>query len=115
MKTAKILGPLVCLVLLVGCSLYRNDRQFVWDSEYQKVRDLYDRCGSMKVIQQVLRDRKWTRAQINEVVYRLEKDYWLDADGMPHGIDRPRPVAVESSALAGMGLGTSSRGRDDNY
>ena len=93
---------------LAGCSLYRNDRQFVWDSEYQKVRDLYDQCGSVVVVEQVLRDHWWTRAQINEVRYRLAQDYSLDEKGVPRGIDRER-IIVSARAPIRMRAGSGGR------
>jgi hypothetical protein len=108
MKTERLLIAAILLATLAGCSLYRNDRAYIWDSEYQKMRDLYDQCGSVAVIEEVLRDHRWTRAQINEVRYRLAQDYSLDEKGMPRGIDRERPV-VKTQPRAKLGAG-SSRG-----
>ena len=110
MRIVKIVCVACGLALLAGCSLYRIDRQFVWDSEYEGVRDLYDECGSVAVIEKVLRDMQWTRGQINEVRYRLAKDYSFDADGFPRGIDRPRSVAVEQGPV-GLGIGPDARKR----
>lgn len=98
------------LVVLAGCSLYRNDRRYIWDSEYQKVRDLYDQCASVAVVEQVLREHKWTRGQINEVRYRLSQDYYLDEKGLPRGIDRERPVAPRQPPMA-LGVGSGMRQR----
>jgi hypothetical protein len=80
------------LVALAGCSLYRNDRAYIWDSEYQKIRDVYDQCGSVAVVEEIMREHEWTQAQINEVRYRLAQDYSLDEKGIPRGIDRERPI-----------------------
>lgn len=109
----KRLGSIACissLVFLAGCSLYRNDRQYIWDSEYDKVRSLYDQCGSIMVVEQILRERQWTQGQINEVRYRLNQDYWLDKDRVPRGIDRPQPV-VSTRQPVGLGVGPGARGR----
>jgi hypothetical protein len=100
MKTWGMIGTVAFLLCLAGCSLYRNDRQYIWDSEYQVIRDLYDNCGSVAVVEQVLRDKRWTRAQINEVRYRLAQDYSLDEKGVPRGIDRPRAIVPAKQALA---------------
>jgi hypothetical protein len=109
----KILKPCglaaLCLVLTVGCSLYRNDRQYVYDSEYYKVRQLYDRTGSIDIVERVLRDREWTRGQINEVRYRLNQDYYLE-NGEPRGIDRPQPVISNNQALQ-LGIGRTPTGQ----
>lgn len=110
MKALKTLALVSCLFWLAGCSWYQNDRQFVWDTEYQKVRDLYDQTGSIETVKRVLADYKWTPGQINEVEYRLRQDYWLDAEGVPRGIDRPRPVMADESAMSRMGLGAGSLG-----
>jgi len=98
----------VFLAGLSGCGLYRNDRQFVWDSEYQKIRDLYDQCGSVAVVEQVMHDHRWTRGQVNEVCYRLAQDYSLDEKGMPRGIDRERLIVRTRPPIrlrAGSGAG----------
>lgn len=111
MKTIGLTACAAVLLCLAGCSLYQNDRQWLWDSEYLWVRDVYDRCGSVDVVEKVLRDRSWTRAQINEARYRLSKDYSLDEKGIPRGIDRPRPVEPAKSQMGkGMGLGRSQTG-----
>ncbi|KPL11672.1 hypothetical protein AMJ85_03400 [candidate division BRC1 bacterium SM23_51] len=108
MRKWLLIATAAFVLCLAGCSLYRNDRQYVWDSEYQKVRDLYDRCGSIGVVERVLRDHRWTRGQINEVRYRLAQDYSLDEDGVPRGIDRPRPVVPKGVPLA-LGVGPGAR------
>jgi len=109
MKTGRLLVAAMFLAALAGCSLYQNDRAYVWDSEYQKICDLYDGCGSVAVIEEVLHDHGWTRAQINEVRYRLAQDYSLDEKGLPRGIDRERAViktrpAVRAAAGSSTGM-----------
>ena len=99
MKTSGMISAVAFLICLAGCSLYRNDRQYIWDSEYQEIRDLYDACGSVTVVEKVLRDKRWTRAQINEVRYRLAQDYSLDEKGVPRGIDRPRAIVPKKQAM----------------
>jgi len=99
MRRAYMIIGALSLACLSACALYRNDRQYIWDSEYQKVRDLYDQCGSVTVVEQVLREHRWTRAQINEVRYRLAQDYSLDERGIPRGIDRERVVARPGAPL----------------
>jgi len=108
MKKIGLVAAIGLLTLLAGCSLYRNDREYVWDSEYQKVRDLYDKCGSIEVVKQILRENQWTRGQINEVLYRLSKDYSLDENGIPRGIDRPRLVETTKPPVA-LGVGPGAR------
>jgi hypothetical protein len=115
MNAIKYAGVFTLLILLAGCSLYRNDRQFVWDIEYHDVRQLYDRCGSVDIVEDVLRDYKWSQGKINEVMYRLNQDYWLDEDGIPRGIDRPEPVVSSSRLASEIPVGTSRWDSDREY
>ena len=115
MNAIKSFGILAICIFLAGCSLYRNDRQFVWDIEYYDVRQLYERCGSVEIVEDVLRDYQWSRGKINEVMYRLNQDYWLDENGIPQGIDRPAPVVSSSRLASEMSLGTSRWDGDRDY
>ncbi|MBM3333893.1 hypothetical protein FJY63_04455 [Candidatus Sumerlaeota bacterium] len=92
MRPLGLLAVVALVVLAGGCALYSNDRAWVWDSDYEMVRDLYDRCGSINVVERVLRERQWTSAQVREVRYRLMQDYSLDEKGVPRAIERPRRV-----------------------
>jgi len=105
-----MMGGVVALWVagLAGCSLYRNDRQYIYDSEYEAIRKLYDKCGSVVIVEQILRDREWTRAQINEVRYRLAQDFSLDEKGNPRAIERSQPVA-KSRGPSQLAIGSTPR------
>jgi len=101
------------LMLLGACHLYRNDRQFLWETDYRMVRAVYDKTGSVDLVREVLQQKRWTRGQINEAMYRLNQDYSLSAEGVPRGIDRPEPVVPEAQNMPGglgIGPGTGRRG-----
>ena len=105
MKPWRSLAIILSLSTLAGCSLYRNDRAYIWDSQYQMIRDLYERSGSVAVVEEVLRNRQWTGAQINDVRYRLAQDFSLDENGNPRVIDRERPIMGTQTAIR-LGLGS---------
>jgi major membrane immunogen (membrane-anchored lipoprotein) len=76
MKTWIVL--MLALVLLAGgCSLYKNDKCWIDDYSYKKVKELYDKTGSLEMVRQTLKDEFWRRCEINEAIYRLKKEYHL--------------------------------------
>ena len=58
-----------------SCALYRSDRCIVDDWQYEIAHDMFVETGSLAVVQSRLRDYQWKRCEINECVYRLEKEF----------------------------------------
>jgi hypothetical protein len=67
------------LLVFVGsawsCALYRNDRCYVSDAEYGIAYDLFLDTGSLDLVERQLTDADWRRCKVNEVVYRLKKQF----------------------------------------
>jgi len=70
----------ICLLtlLLSGCSIYRNDRMWISDDQYQVAQAIYDKSGSLELTREELKKIYWRHAEINEAVYRLKKLYHLE-------------------------------------
>ena len=61
--------------LLGGCaSRYGPNRSYLTPSKYQYVQQLYAKTNSLQIVQLTLEKEHWRRSQINEALYRLEKE-----------------------------------------
>ncbi len=58
-----------------GCAIYREDRCHVEDWRYGIAKDLFVESGSIDIVERRLRTNKWQRCEINEILYRLEKEF----------------------------------------
>lgn len=58
-----------------GCALYREDRCWVPEDQYLDARQLYITTGSLDLVIQQLEEMQWRRCKINEIRYRLEKEF----------------------------------------
>ena len=74
---------------LSGCALYREDRCWVPDEQYDDVRQLYITTGSLDLVVKHLEEMEWKRCKVNEVRYRLEKEF----DVLPE--EKPRMSTVD--------------------
>lgn len=64
---------------LASCSLYRNDRVFIPQEKYAEAVKVYERTSSLDLTEQILRDsHNWRRAEINEAVYRIRKQFRME-------------------------------------
>ena len=61
----------------VSCALYRNDRCYVDDLQYKVAYNLFVESGSLRLVMEDLEKFQWSRCKINEVAYRLEKEFGL--------------------------------------
>ncbi|MFH0794324.1 MAG: hypothetical protein V2A74_09870 [bacterium] len=61
-----------------GCSWYISGRCWVDENRYTEAKRLYNRTGSIALTHSMLEDEGWRRCEINEVVYRLKKEYNLE-------------------------------------
>ena len=73
----------LCAMLFAGCALYRNDRAWVPKEQYQYAREMFIQTGSLDLVEQRLTDLKWRRAKINEIVYRLGKEFEVLPEELP--------------------------------
>ena len=71
---------LLALALLVaGCVRFTDDKVWISDEKYKQARAGYDLCGSLDLTRTALEDDPtWTHAEINEAVYRLQKQLRLE-------------------------------------
>ncbi len=77
----KCLAAVVCILALAvsACGLFRNDRMYISDPKYEEARKIYDKTGSLALTEQMLLDsHTWQRGEINEALYRLQKQYRLE-------------------------------------
>ena len=73
----------LCAMLFAGCALYRNDRAWVPKEQYQYAREMFIQTGSLDLVQRRLTDMKWRRAKVNEIVYRLGKEFEVLPEELP--------------------------------
>ena len=72
------LGLFVSLLLLAplfSCALYREDRCYVDDDQYGLAHDLFVQTGSLDIVEKQLNEFDWRRCKVNEVIYRLRKEF----------------------------------------
>jgi hypothetical protein len=81
------------LTLGSSCALYRDDRCWVPPEQYSLARDLFIQTGSLDLVTRNLEDLEWERCKVNEVVYRLQKEFEV----LPEG--EPAPAAPATAAL----------------
>jgi hypothetical protein len=61
--------------LLGGCtSAFGPPRSYLTPTKYQYVQQLYAKTNSLQIVQLTLEKERWRRSQINEALYRLEKE-----------------------------------------
>ncbi|NQU43409.1 hypothetical protein HQ520_08985 [bacterium] len=51
---------------------------YISDSKYEMARTAYDQTNSLLLTENRLRELNWQRAEINEALYRLKKEYGLE-------------------------------------
>ena len=66
---------LLLLAPLFSCALYREDRCYVDDDQYGLAHDLFVQTGSLDIVEKQLNEFDWRRCKVNEVVYRLRKEF----------------------------------------
>jgi len=74
----------ICIVLVfVSCGWRAEDRCWIDKAKYEQARELYLSTASLEIVKESLEDAHWTTPQINEAVYRLKKEFHLEATDMP--------------------------------
>lgn len=56
-----------------ACAIYRNDKCYIDETEYQIAYSLFLEAGSLDLVKRQLTEFEWRRCKINEAVYRLTK------------------------------------------
>lgn len=77
-----LVGWLVC-TLTLGCALYRNDHCYVPNEQYVKAREMFVQTGSLDLVERQLKDLEWRPCKINEVLYRLSKEFEVLPEELP--------------------------------
>ncbi|HPB30215.1 MAG TPA: hypothetical protein PLB62_02060 [Candidatus Sumerlaeota bacterium] len=78
MRRLVFAGMLMILLAAGGC-VSRTDRCWVDDYRYKKVRDVYEKTQNLDLVRRHLEnERQWRRCEINEIIYRLQKEYHLE-------------------------------------
>ncbi len=94
-------GAVAALIVLgviawapAACSLYRDERCYVDDSEYEIVYRIFIESGSLDVLERRLMNLEWRRCKINESIYRLEKEFQI----VSRGAESATPVGASGGA-----------------
>jgi len=67
-------------ILLSGCAV-KDDRCWVDDYRYNKAKEIYEKTQTLDLVRYYLEDQHdWRLCEINEVLYRLKKEYHLDRE-----------------------------------
>jgi len=74
----------LCLAALAtltptSCALYREDRCFAEDYEYESAREIFAETGSMDLVRRRMEEIGWRRCLQNEITYRLTKEFEVPA------------------------------------
>ena len=69
-------GAIVLLaVVLAGCGAsFGARRTYLSPTKYQYVQQLYAKTHSLQIVRRTLEEERWLRPEINEALYRLEKE-----------------------------------------
>jgi len=80
MKRLIFLFLLWCSLLFPGCGL-KDDRCWVDDYRYKKAKAIYEKTQTLDLVRYYLENQHdWRSCEINEVLYRLKKEYHLDRE-----------------------------------
>ncbi len=80
MKRFIFISLALCCVFLSGCAV-TDDRCWVDDYRYIKAKEIYEQTQTLDLVRYYLENQHdWRRCEINEVLYRLKKEYHLDRE-----------------------------------
>ena len=80
MKRTVLLLLLLSSFFWQGCSV-RDDRCWVDDYRYKKAKEIYEKTQTLDLVRYYLKNQhEWRRCEINEVLYRLRKEYHLERE-----------------------------------
>lgn len=78
-----VLLAVVIVGLAPGCARLASERCYVEDDEYSIAYNMFVESGSLDLVEQQLSDFQWRRCVINEVIYRLTKEFEVISDQNP--------------------------------
>jgi len=80
MKRLFSLALVLGFLVLSGCAV-KDDRCWVDDYRYNKAKEIYEKTQTLDLVRYYLENQHdWRRCEINEVLYRLKKEYHLDRE-----------------------------------
>jgi len=81
-RSAAILLLSSTLSVFTGCA--RQDKCFIDDTRYTRMRTLFEKTGSYQRCIDAMNDEQWPRCERNEFAYRLRKDLFLNEEDFVH-------------------------------
>jgi len=70
---------LFLLVVGAGCSVLKEDRCWVDDYQYLQAKKIYETTRNLDLVRRNLEGQHtWRNCEINEVIYRIKKEYHLE-------------------------------------
>jgi len=78
MKVLLFVLFVIILLLISGCGL-REDRCWVDDYQYLQAKKVYETTRNLDLVKRNLENmHTWRKCEINEVIYRIKKEYHLE-------------------------------------
>lgn len=93
-RTLALVGLLAAAIAPAACGLYRNDRCWVAPEHYALARQSFLETGSLDITRQRMELAEWRRCEINEVLYRLNKEFEVLPEQWPADVPRGESPAV---------------------
>jgi len=75
-----ILILLLSVAFSYSCSIIKNDKCWISEEKYIKVKKYFNETDSLNLTLQHLKDEHWSRCEINEAKYRLIKEFDLEKE-----------------------------------
>jgi hypothetical protein len=86
-KLARLMAIAALAIAACGCqsfrNLYQNDRCFLSEERYSVARELFVETGSLDIVRQRLIALEWMKAEQNEALYRLGKEFQVSPEELP--------------------------------
>lgn len=70
---------LIAILFASACASVKRDRCFLPETEYLRMRTIFDTTGSYQRVAQAMEDDQWSHCEVNSFRYRLRKDLGLEA------------------------------------
>lgn len=62
-------------ILPAACAMYKHDRCYVEDEQFELAENLFIESGSLDLVERQLEGLEWRRCEINESLYRISKQF----------------------------------------
>jgi hypothetical protein len=94
-RALRLALPIALAALATGCALFPNDRCYVPHEQYLTARDMFVQTGSLDIVERRLEEFQWRRCKINEILYRLEKEFQaLPEEIVVEPTPTPQPLTI---------------------